>query len=76
MRKTEMNTTSMKSNSTLETVHKPKIKIEYGDDYKFVQDVVSSNNLHTVCEEARCPNMFECWGRGTCLLYTSPSPRD
>ena len=58
MRNREMNTTSMKSNSTLETVHKPKIKIEYGEDYKFVQDVVSSNNLHT------------------CLLYTSPSPRD
>ena len=50
MRSREMNTTSMKSNPTLETVHKPKIKIEYGDDYKFVQDVVSSNNLHTVCE--------------------------
>ena len=68
MRKREMNTTSMKSNSTLETVHKPKIKIEYGDDYKFVQGVVSSNNLHTVCEEARCPNMFECWGRGTATI--------
>ena len=68
MRNREMNTTSMKSNPTLETVHKPKIKIEYGDDYKFVQDVVSSNNLHTVCEEARCPNMFECWGRGTATI--------
>ena len=27
-----------------------------------------SNNLHTVCEEARCPNMFECWGRGTATI--------
>ena len=63
-----MNTTGTKSNPALETVHKPKIKIEYGDDYKFVQDVVSSNNLHTVCEEARCPNMFECWGRGTATI--------
>ena len=68
MRNREMNTTSIKSNPRLETVHKPKIKIEYGDDYKFVQDVVSSNNLHTVCEEARCPNMFECWGRGTATI--------
>ena len=49
-------------------IRKPKIKIEYGDDYKFVQDIVSSNNLHTVCEEARCPNMFECWGRGTATI--------
>ena len=63
-----MNKTKVKSNSALETAHKPKIKIEYGKDYKFVQDVVSSNNLHTVCEEARCPNMFECWGRGTATI--------
>ena len=58
----------MKSNLVAQNIHKPKIKIEYGDDYKFVQDVVSSNNLHTVCEEARCPNMFECWGRGTATI--------
>jgi len=58
----------MKSNLAIQTIRKPKIKIEYGDDYKFVQDVVSSNNLHTVCEEARCPNMFECWGRGTATI--------
>ena len=58
----------MKSNLVAQNIYKPKIKIEYGDDYKFVQDVVSSNNLHTVCEEARCPNMFECWGRGTATI--------
>jgi len=58
----------MKSTLTSQNIHKPKIKIEYGDDYKFVQDIVSSNNLHTVCEEARCPNMFECWGRGTATI--------
>ena len=58
----------MKSAISPQTIRKPKIKIEYGDDYKFVQDIVSSNNLHTVCEEARCPNMFECWGRGTATI--------
>ena len=58
----------MKSSLAVQTIRKPKIKIEYGEDYKFVQDVVSSNNLHTVCEEARCPNMFECWGRGTATI--------
>ena len=58
----------MKSATSPQTIRKPKIKIEYGDDYKFVQDIVSSNNLHTVCEEARCPNMFECWGRGTATI--------
>ena len=58
----------MKSAISPQMIRKPKIKIEYGDDYKFVQDIVSSNNLHTVCEEARCPNMFECWGRGTATI--------
>jgi lipoic acid synthetase len=58
----------MKPSISTRTTLKPKIKIEYGDEYKFVQDVVSSNNLHTVCEEARCPNMFECWGRGTATI--------
>ena len=47
---------------------KPKIRLEYGDDYKFVQNTVSSNKLHTVCEEARCPNIFECWSRGTATI--------
>jgi lipoic acid synthetase len=30
-----------------------------------LQDVVRAGGLHTVCEEARCPNIGECWGRGT-----------
>ncbi len=47
---------------------KPKIRLQFGDDYKFVQDVVSSNKLNTVCEEARCPNIYECWGRGTATI--------
>ena len=47
---------------------KPKIKLNYSDDYKFVQNVVSDNKLNTVCEEARCPNIYECWGRGTATI--------
>ena len=58
----------MKSTLTSKSIHKPKIRIEYGDDYKFVQGVVSSNKLNTVCEEARCPNIFECWSRGTATI--------
>ena len=50
---------------------KPKIKLKYGDDYKFVQNVVSDNKLNTVCEEARCPNIYECWGRGTATITVS-----
>ena len=47
---------------------KPKIRLQFGDDYKFVQGVVNSNQLNTVCEEARCPNIYECWGRGTATI--------
>ena len=58
----------MKSTLTTQSIHKPKIRIKYDDDYKFVQRVVSSNKLNTVCEEARCPNIFECWSRGTATI--------
>jgi len=49
-------------------INKPKIRLQMGDGYKFVTDIVKSNNLHTVCEEARCPNIYECWGRGTATI--------
>jgi lipoic acid synthetase len=33
--------------------------------YFEVKDLVRQGHLHTICEEARCPNIAECWGRGT-----------
>ena len=36
-----------------------------GGDYRFTAGAVHGNQLTTVCEEARCPNRGECWGRGT-----------
>jgi len=55
--------------TTKQTISKkPKIRLQFGDDYKFVQSVVNSNQLNTVCEEARCPNIYECWGRGTATI--------
>jgi lipoic acid synthetase len=48
--------------------YKPKIRLQMTDGYKFVNKVVQSNNLHTVCEEARCPNIYECWDRGTATI--------
>src|SRR6478672_5072172 len=30
-----------------------------------LQGIMRDGGLHTVCEEARCPNIGECWGRGT-----------
>lgn len=49
-------------------IRKPKIRLQIGEGYKFVGRVVQTNNLHTVCEEARCPNIYECWGRGTATI--------
>ena len=43
---------------------KPKIRIKMSEGYKHTNDIVQRNNLHTVCEEARCPNIYECWDRG------------
>jgi lipoic acid synthetase len=47
---------------------KPKIKLQIMDGYRFVDKVVKKNNLHTVCEEARCPNIYECWDKGTATI--------
>lgn len=48
--------------------NKPKIRLHFGEGYRFVNDVVHTNNLHTVCEEARCPNIYECWDRRTATI--------
>ncbi len=49
-------------------IRKPKIRLSIGKRYKFVETVVHSNKLNTVCEEARCPNIYECWNRGTATI--------
>src|SRR5437868_10332587 len=36
-----------------------------GSRYAEVRDLIHGARLHTICEEARCPNIAECWGRGT-----------
>ena len=47
----------------LKNPYKPKIRLQMGTGYRFVDKVIKTNNLHTVCEEARCPNIYECWDR-------------
>jgi len=42
-----------------------KVRIQTGDSFERVSRMVAGLNLHTVCQEARCPNIFECWGEGT-----------
>ena len=48
--------------------YKPKIKLQIGEGYRFINDTVKEQNLNTVCEEANCPNIFECWNRGTATI--------
>ncbi len=38
-----------------------KIKINTSDSYKSLKKLMREKNLNTVCEEARCPNLHECW---------------
>ena len=50
------------------TVRRPewlKAKIPGGENYVRVKGIIDAERLHTVCEEARCPNMGECWHAGT-----------
>ena len=42
-----------------------KIKIQTGPVYNHVRDLVHGHGLNTVCQEARCPNVYECWSAGT-----------
>src|SRR5262249_57658737 len=36
-----------------------------GPEYERLRGLMRELDLHTVCEEARCPNLGECWNRGT-----------
>lgn len=42
-----------------------KIRLPNSPAYEAVRQLVNRHQLHTVCQEARCPNMSECWSRGT-----------
>jgi lipoic acid synthetase len=39
-----------------------KIKLNTSESYVGIKRLVRTEGLHTVCEEARCPNLHECWG--------------
>lgn len=54
----------MVSNRTNEYKRKPewlKIKLRINDNYSGLKKMMREKNLHTVCEEAKCPNIHECW---------------
>jgi lipoyl synthase len=45
-----------------------KVTARMDGDYSELKKMMRGLDLHTVCEEARCPNIFECWGMGTATL--------
>ena len=42
-----------------------KVKAEFNPNFHKVKEQVQSKQLYTVCEEAHCPNISECWSAGT-----------
>lgn len=59
------------SSSTGERLRKPdwlRIRVRGGETYEKVNDIVHEHGLATVCEEAKCPNMSECWSTGTATI--------
>ena len=57
-------------------VRKPewlKINIGANERYTETKRIVDSHCLHTICSSGRCPNMGECWGKGTAtfMIVTS-----
>lgn len=42
-----------------------RVRAPSGETYEWVRGLMRSKELHTVCEEAMCPNLGECWGKGT-----------
>ena len=42
-----------------------KIRLDVKDNFSNIKQTIKKHNLHTVCEEAHCPNISECWNGGT-----------
>jgi lipoic acid synthetase len=52
-------------------VRKPawlKVRLPHGEGYERVKAILERTRLATVCQQARCPNMGECWGAGTATV--------
>ncbi len=42
-----------------------RVRAHEGENYKQLRQLVQERRLHTVCQEAHCPNIFDCWNRRT-----------
>jgi lipoic acid synthetase len=45
-----------------------RARVPGGEGYERLKKIIDEHRLHTVCQEASCPNMGECWGRGTATI--------
>src|SRR3546814_10980569 len=45
-----------------------RVRIPAGERYQEVREIVQTHHLNTVCAASKCPNIAECWGRGTATL--------
>jgi lipoic acid synthetase len=45
-----------------------RARVPGGEGYERLKAIIDEHKLHTVCQEASCPNMGECWGRGTATI--------
>ncbi len=45
-----------------------KVRLAHGETYERLKSEVKALDLHTVCQEAMCPNIGECWGAGTATI--------
>jgi len=55
----------------MDTTRKPswlRAKLPSGPGYQATRQLVDENKLHTVCQSAQCPNLGECWSRGTATV--------
>lgn len=55
----------------MDTTRKPswlRAKLPSGPGYQAVRQLVDEHKLHTVCQSAQCPNLGECWSRGTATV--------
>ncbi len=50
-----------------------KIKLNTDENFKDIKKMMRGKTLHTVCEEAKCPNIFECWSNRTATFMINGS---
>ena len=45
-----------------------KVRLDLNDNYRYINRLMKTYKLNTVCSEARCPNIYECWNNGTATI--------